>query len=178
MQPIANPIEMAFTPEDAAERAGLTVADLRDALATYVRSILSGDSPYDRYLAGETNALTEQQRAGLKLFRGKAQCVVCHMGQNLTDERFHNTGAGKTEDPGRAGKFKTPGLREVARSGPYMHDGSIATLTGVIEFYDKGGEAKRGQLDPDIGKLNLTGSEKKALLAFLEALNGQVRHGL
>ena len=178
LQPIANPLEMASTPEAAALRVSLTVTELRNALATYVRSIVSGNSPYDRYLAGETTALSTIQLAGLQLFRGKAQCIACHMGPNLTDERFHNTGAGNATDLGRAGKFKTPGLREAARTAPYMHDGSIATLAEVIDFYDQGGAPKRGELDPDIVKLNLSAGEKQALLAFLEALNGQVRHGL
>ena len=91
----------------------------------------------------------EQQ--GLDLFTGKAGCASCHVGPNFTDERYHNTGAGKGEDRGRAavtgreqdrGAFKTPSLREAARTPPYMHDGSLATMEDVIEFYDKGGRDK------------------------------------
>ena len=170
LQPVSNPKEMNLDIETAARRVGLTVAAMRDALASYVRTIVSGDSPYDRYLAGGSGALTAQQRAGLRLFRGKAGCASCHLGPNLTDEKLHDTGIG-------GGAFKTPTLREAARTPPYMHDGSLATLDEAIEFYDKGGKPGPG-LDADIRPLKLNGEEKAALRAFLEALNGTVRDGL
>jgi cytochrome c peroxidase len=185
MQPISNPKEMGMKVGEAAARLGLGETEMRDALASYVRSILSGDAPYDRYLAGDTNALTDEQRSGLKLFRGKAGCTSCHLGPNFTDGAFHNTGIG-WPDEGRAavtgsaadrGAFKTPGLREVARTPPYMHDGSLASLQDVIDYYDKGGN-QNPNLDPEIRKLNLTQTEKAALVAFLHALNGAVRDGI
>jgi cytochrome c peroxidase len=205
LKPIANPIEMDLAVEDAvallrsdagyagkfeaAFEGGPTSERLAFALAAYVRTILSGDSPYDRYLAGDEAALTPAQQRGLALFRGKAACAVCHMGPNLTDERFHNTGVGwkdgKHADEGRAGvtgeeadlgAFKTPPLREVARGGPYMHDGSFETLEDVIDFYDEGGKANPN-LDLDMQRLELTDAEKADLAAFLEALNGTVQEG-
>src|SRR5262249_34781302 len=86
LQPIQNPKELDLTLEEAVSRAGLRLETLQQALATYVRTILSGDSPYDQYLQGDSNALTTAQRLGLRLFRGKAGCAVCHLGPNLTDE--------------------------------------------------------------------------------------------
>ena len=170
LQPISNPKEMDLPVETAARRVGLTREAMRDALASYVRTIVSGDSPYDRFSAGDPAALTAQQRAGFRLFRGQAGCALCHLGPTLTDEKRHDTGVG-------GGAFKTPSLREAARTPPYMHDGSLATLDDVIDFYDKGGKPGPN-LDPDIQPLNLTASEKAALKAFLQALNGTVRDGL
>lgn len=157
--------------------------DLARALACYVRSIRSGGSRFDRYLKlGED--LTPEESEGFMLFRGKGNCTVCHAGPNFSDELFHNTGVawrkGRLPDLGRfivsgraydRGAFKTPTLRDVARTAPYMHDGSVATLEEVIEFYDRGG---RGNpfLDANIGPLRLTAEEKRALIAFLRALTG------
>lgn len=149
---------------EAASRVGIDSSTLRYALASYVRTILSGDAPYDRYLQGDRNALTDQQRLGLKLFSGKAGCVSCHVGPNLTDERFHNTGIGWPVDQGRfnvtkksedRGAFKTPSLQEVALTSPFMHDGSLATLEDVVDFYDKGG-TRNESLDPDVRELRLS----------------------
>jgi cytochrome c peroxidase len=184
--PIQNPKEMDMTLEEIKARVGLSPEELRQALASYVRTILSGDSPYDRYLQGDRDALTERQRLGLRLFRGKASCAVCHFGPNLSDEQFHNTGAGWPRDVGRfavtgreqdRGAFKTPSLREAARTPPYMHDGGLATLEEVIDFYDKGGKLNPA-LDSEIRELKLTLEEKQALLEFLKALSGTVRDGM
>ena len=143
----------------------------------------------DRYLNGDREVLSEQARQGLNLFRGKANCTACHMGPNFTDERFHNTGVawrdGQLLDPGRfavsgketdRGTFKTPTLREIARTAPYMHDGSIATLEEVIEFYNRGGNPNPYR-DPELRPLQLTEEEKKAVAAFLRALSGTVSEG-
>lgn len=205
LQPILNPKEMDLLPDEIAPRAredvrlrarmrsvfgrDVETEDIALALASYVRSILSGDSPYDRFVAGDRSALGEQEQLGLKLFRGKANCVTCHVGTNFSDERFHNTGTGwengKWKDEGRVlvtgrpedrGAFKTPGLREVAGAAPYMHDGSLRTLEEVIDFYDEGGRANP-HLDGDIRKLELTPQEKRALLAFLKSLSGKVSEG-
>jgi cytochrome c peroxidase len=186
LQPIANPLEMASSAHDAAARVGIAEADLRDALAGYVRTILSGNSAFDRYMAGDASAMNAAEQLGLRLFTGKAGCSTCHVGPNFTDERFHNTGAGQSNDPGRAavsgreedrGAFKTPSLRDAASTPPYMHDGSLATLDDVIEFYDQG-RRTGAQLDPEIRPLHLTAAEKAALASFLRALNGTVRDGL
>ncbi len=187
LQPITNPLEMDLPPQEAAARVGLDVAALFRALASYVRTIRAGDSSYDRYVAGDRSALSEEARAGLKVFRGKGNCVVCHVGPNLTDERFHNTGVewnGQAfPDPGRysvtgreedRGAFKTPTLREVARRPPYMHNGSLAALEEVVNFYDKGGN-RNPNLDPEIRPLGLTATEKAALIALLRALTGTVQ---
>ena len=164
--------------------------DLGRALASYVRTILSGDSPVDRYMYGSGEGLSDQARRGLRLFRGKARCANCHFGHIFTDEDFHNTGVawsdGEWLDDGRfevtgeetdRGRFKTPTLREVARTAPYMHDGSIATLEDVVEFYDRGGNSNP-YLDPQVRPLRLTGDEKRALLAFLRSLSGEVQEGI
>lgn len=192
LQPIVNPLEMDLPLEEALARLRPevnTVEELSHALASYVRTILSGDSPYDRYVAGDRAALNAIELEGLRLFRGKANCVACHLGPNLTDELFHNTGIGFRDgsfaDPGRfrvtqnprdRGAFKTPTLRGIAERAPYMHDGSLATLEDVIEHYDRGGIANP-HLDEEIRPLHLTAPEKRALAAFLGALTGPVRHG-
>lgn len=174
---------------DAAFGGSITAANLGRALASYVRSILSGDSRVDRFTAGETGALTGEEREGLRVFRGKGNCVSCHFGPTFTDERFHNTGvawrSGSVTDEGRfaasgrpedRGAFKTPTLREVSRTGPYMHDGSIATLGEVIGFYDRGGIANPHR-DAELRPLHLVPAEKQALEAFLRALSGTVTEG-
>lgn len=170
LQPIENPKEMDLPATVAASRVGLSVTAMQEALASYVRTILSGGSAYDRFAAGDDSALTQVQRAGLRLFRGKAGCSSCHVGPNFTDERLHATGLGN-------GAFKTPSLRDAARTPPYMHDGSLATLADVINFYDQGGKP-HPRLDPEMRRLNLSTEEKRALVEFLSALNGTIRDGL
>ena len=163
--------------------------DLAHALAAYVRTILAGDSPYDRYLFGKPDALSARELAGLRLFRGKANCSACHSGSMFSDEQFHNTGIawrdGRWLDEGRAivteqqadrGKFKTPTLREVVRTAPYMHDGSLATLEDVVNFYANGGR-KNPYLDSELHPLKLTDDDKDALAAFLRSLTGRVIEG-
>jgi cytochrome c peroxidase len=204
LQPIQNPKEMATELADVIERlkndatydslfhkvfgSSPEVRSLSFALASYVRTLLSGNSAYDRYEAGEKTALTSQQREGLRLFRGKARCATCHSGSNFTDEEFHNTGVAwnrrTREEPPRGtgrglvtglrqdqGKFKTPTLRDIEVTGPYMHDGSLKSLQEVLNFYDGGGHPNAG-LDSDIRPLHLTAAEKNALSAFLKALTG------
>jgi cytochrome c peroxidase len=206
IQPIQNPKEMDLTLDEAVARLAaaprypelfrrafgreLNAADLGRALATYVRTILTGDSPYDRYIQGEGAALSPAARRGLTIFRGKGNCGVCHLGPNLTDEEFHNTGVAwrsdRFADDGRyqvtrrekdQGAFKTPTLREVARTPPYMHDGSLATLEAVVDYYDRGGN-RNPQVDPELRPLGLTGEEKQALVEFLRSLNGALREGM
>lgn len=186
VQPLQNPKEMDLPLAEVTFRTGLPLEQVQQALAGYVRTILSGDAPYDRYLGGDRDALTTEQRLGLRLFRGKAGCTSCHLGPNLTDERFHNTGIAWPRDEGRytvtkndrdRGAFKTPSLREAARTPPYMHDGSLKTMEAVIDFYDQGGKPNPA-LDAEIRELRLSAEEKAALAAFLRALNGTVRDGL
>jgi cytochrome c peroxidase len=157
---------------------------IAQALATFVRSRLSGNSAFDRFLTGDASALGPEERRGLELFSGRARCARCHAGPLLSDEAFHNTGVawqdGRFLDAGRAavtgkhadrGAFKTPTLREIARTAPYMHDGSLARLGDVIEFYDRGGRPNPN-LDSEIRPLRLTAADKAQLQAFLRALNG------
>ncbi len=127
-----------------------------------------------------------EAEAGLRLFVGKANCIVCHNSPNFTDERFHNTGvawrggvfidsgrAAVSMSPGDLGAMKTPSLRKVALTAPFMHDGSVATLEDVIDFYVRGG-SENPQLDPEIKQLTLTDAEKRNLIAFLGSLTGDV----
>jgi cytochrome c peroxidase len=159
------------------------IEDIARAIATFERTILSGNSSYDRYIAGDKTALTSEQIHGLEVFK-KSHCNACHAGFNFTDGTFTNIGVAMDADipdPGRYdvtkvksdyGSFKVPTLREVSRTSPYMHDGSIETLSEVIEFYDKGG-IPNSNLHPLMKPLHLTDIEKKDLVLFLESLNGE-----
>ena len=133
----------------------VTTDNLAKAIASFERTLLSGNSKVDRFRASEYNALTKEARQGLWIFESRGGCWKCHSGPNLTDELFHNTGVGYGKpgrDEGRFGitgksddkfGFKTPTLRGVANTAPYMHDGSIKTLREVVEFYNKGGAHRR-----------------------------------
>ena len=181
LEPILNPKELGMTAAEVERRTGLKIADVTAALASYVRTIRSGDSRFDRYVSGNQRALNDLEKAGLAIFRGKARCSTCHAGPNFTDENFHNTGIawrdGQLADQGAGeGKFKVPTLREVARTAPYMHDGSLATLEDVVDYYDRGGNPNPG-LDEDLRPLHLDAGEKQALVAFLRSLSGNIREG-
>jgi cytochrome c peroxidase len=189
LQPIANPRELGLSRAELERRAGIPSADVAVALAGYVRTIRSSDSRYDQYQAGQRGALNGVEQAGLEIFRGKGQCAGCHGGPNLTDDQFHNTGvswrSGRFADEGRFvisqdprdhGAFKTPTLREVALTGPYMHDGSLKSLEDVVEFYSQGGH-RNPYLDPRVRTLGLSRGEADALVAFLKTLNGRVTAG-
>jgi cytochrome c peroxidase len=194
--PVQNPDEMglaltAFTArlnqsgvyrrEFAAVFADFpSAATAARALASYVRAQRAGNAPYDRYRAGDTSALRADAIRGLSVFRGRANCSSCHSGPNYTDERFHNTGVSwgsgdagrygvtaRTED---AGRFKTPTLRQLRFTGPYMHDGSFDDLAAVIDFYDRGGNGNP-RLDPEVRPLHLTALERRDLVAFLLSLS-------
>jgi cytochrome c peroxidase len=190
LKPIEDPNEMDLAVEEAAKRVGVSPTNIARALASYVRSIMSGDAPYDRFINGDGSSLTMDAQVGLQVFRGKGNCSACHIGPNFTDERVHNTGiawpsAGTTGsflDDGHAavsnrpedrGAFKTPTLREVERSAPYMHDGSLASLDDVVDYYDRGGN-RHALLDPEVRPIGLTATEKHALVAFLRSLSGHM----
>jgi cytochrome c peroxidase len=166
----------------------LNAEGVAKAIAAYVRMILSGNAPYDRFQAGDKNALSPAARRGLRHFEGKSHgrgCISCHAGFNFTDEGYHNIGVGmdrQNPDLGRytvtkkerdRGAFKTPTLRDVATHPPYMHDGSLKTLTDVVAFYNKGGH-RNPWLSPAVVPLNLTAAEQADVVAFLEALTGEV----
>ncbi len=160
------------------------------ALASFVRSILSGNSRFDRFVYGDRAALTEEEQRGLEIFGGKGRCSTCHIGPTLSDERFHNTGVafvdGRFKDDGRfgvtgreadRGAFKTPTLRDAARTAPYMHDGSFATLEEVVDFYAAGGRPNPW-LDADIRPLGIDAADRRALVAFLRTLSGEIVEGV
>ena len=162
----------------------ITIDRVAKAIATFERTIQSGNAPYDRYKAGNQNAMTPRQIHGMNIFIDKAKCDKCHEGINFTSNSYANLGIGMdkpkpdlgrytvTKDPKDWGAFKTPTLREVERTAPYMHDGSLKTLEEVVDFYDKGGRPNKN-LDERMKKLNLTAVEKKDLVEFLKALSGE-----
>jgi cytochrome c peroxidase len=166
---------------------GISLERLAAALASFQRTLVAGDAPVDRVLVlGDSGALSPAARRGFALFQGKGACVICHEPPHFTEERFHNTGVAWNgsayRDSGRysvtrrsedLGAFKTPTLRNVARTAPFMHDGSIATLEEVVAFYDRGGNPNP-QLDPALRPLRLTAGERDDLVAFLGALTGPV----
>lgn len=183
----AEYFEEAFgTPEITKEHVARAIAD-------YERTRVSGNSAFDRWQAKRFEddytggILSEKAQKGWELFHNKAECNQCHLGQNFTDGLFHNLGigwdekAGKMADVGRyevskkdedMGAFKTPGLREVTKHAPYMHDGSIKTLREVVEHYNKGGHPNP-HLSPKIRKLNLTDDEIDAIVEFMKSLDGE-----
>lgn len=197
--PIHNPIEMGETLENVVRKldaipgyrtqfqrvfgTGVTTEGIARAIAAFERTVVSGPSPYDRYLAGDKRAMTASAARGLNLFKGKAHCSPCHSGPAFSDQSFHNLGVGNlapkpdigreavTKDSRDRGRFKTPGLRNVTLTYPYLHDGSEKTLAAVVDFYDRGGNPNPN-LDPLILPLDLSAKEKKDLVAFLEALTG------
>ncbi|MCS6924847.1 MAG: methylamine utilization protein MauG [Candidatus Binatia bacterium] len=235
ISPLTNPVEMGNPSigyvvdkvrklpgyEDefrAAFGTGVSVATLGKALASYQRTLLSGNAPFDRwYFAGEAEAVSEEAKAGFAIFTGKGRCVSCHLiGEHaalFTDHAFHNTGVAHlplipektvevdlgsgfvvrlprtqldqvllppekdlgryevTLDPADLWRYKTPSLRNVALTAPYMHNGVLLTLDEVIDYYDRGGTGAEGQ-DPRIAPLGLTPEEKRALVAFLHSLTG------
>jgi cytochrome c peroxidase len=199
--PMANPIEMGNTHEAIVDKlkgiAGyralfakafgsdeITIDATAKAIACFERTVLSGNAPYDRYKRGEKKAMTPQQVRGMSIFIDKAKCDQCHEGANFTLNAYANLGVGTdkpdpdvgryavTKDPRDWGAFKTPTLREIEHTAPYMHDGSLKTLEEVVEFYDKGG-IKNKNLDEKIKPLHLTYQDKKDLVAFLKALSGE-----
>lgn len=145
------------------------------AIAAYEATLVSADSPFDRYeWSGDESALTPEARAGLRHFRGKAGCTLCHTGTNFSDEQLHDLGVGSpATDDGGARRFKTPSLRNVAATAPYMHDGSLASLEEVVRFYEQGGGGRPGPA-PQLRPLRLTDEERRELVAFLESLTGSI----
>jgi cytochrome c peroxidase len=184
------------------------------AIAAFLRTIVSRDSPFDRFVAGDRGALDPFAQAGLRLFVGKARCITCHNGPLFSDEAFHNIGvptmgaaddgrwkdippllasamssatpwsdapdsgrlAGLTNPPPEEtrGQFRTPSLRGVAQSAPYMHNGWFSDLRSVVDHYDwGGGMPASGQLDRQLVPLHLTDQEKEQLVAFLHSLTGE-----
>jgi cytochrome c peroxidase len=199
--PMANPIEMGNTHDAIVTKLKqiegyrpmfqrsfgtpeITIDHVAKAIATFERTVLSGNSPYDRYQVGQKKAMTPQQVRGLDVFVNKAKCDQCHEGINFTTNAYHNLGVGMdkpdpdvgryvvTKDSKDWGAFKTPTLREIANTAPYMHDGSLQTLDDVVEFYNKGGIPNKN-LDEKLKPLRLSEQDKRDLVAFLKALSGE-----
>jgi cytochrome c peroxidase len=195
-QPIENPLEMDLALSEAVARVAAdasyvegfqkaygeapSAVSLQKALASFVRSVVSSNSPYDRHLRGDDSDFGPQRKRGEELFLSeKAECFHCHPSGSLSNEGFFNNGSyvaggdtGREQISGRVGdlgKFKVPGLRNIAATAPYMHDGSVATLEDVIEHYAAGG---RGDptTDPLIKPLSLSSEDKADLLEFLHSL--------
>jgi cytochrome c peroxidase len=199
---------------------GITMDTLGASIAAYERTLLSGNSPFDRWhFGGDTDALSVSEQRGFELFTGKAGCAACHqIGPDsalFTDGKFHDTGRGYaktmgiepegfdvrlaagdfvrphrkdvesftspiandlgrfevTRDPKDRWAFKTPGLRSVARTGPYMHDGSLTSLKDVVDYYARGGDYSPNKSEL-IKQLDLSDEEKRDLVSFLESLTG------
>lgn len=228
-QPLVNPVEMAFPSHDelikklraipeykkafkeAAGTEEFTIDQVAQAIASFERTLITLESPFDQFIAGKEDAISPEAKRGFELFQGKARCITCHEVNRtypfFTDNKYHNIGVamhGKnfaelarkaTKGPDTAklgheegaselgrylvskqtkdtGAFKTSNIRNIELTAPYMHDGSLTTLEEVIEFYNKGGEPNP-YLDGGIRPLNLTGQEKKDLVAFLKSLTSK-----
>lgn len=232
LKPIENPVEMAETHENVVAKlqsikgyrtlfqqvfgTNVNMQGIVNAIAAYERTVISTNSPFDKFLLGNEKAMSEAALRGMQLFKGKARCILCHTGPNFTDNDFHNLGVGITEVEGKDlgklaqrlareaaekemgldtlaltkaefselgryivtlqpkdhGAFKTPTLRSITETAPYMHDGRLQTLEEVIDFLDQGGH-KNPDLSPLMQPLGLTKEEKADLLAFLKALKGE-----
>lgn len=160
---------------------GITEINIARAIATYERTVVSGLAPFDAWIDGNDGAISDAAKRGFALFNAKADCAACHSGWNFTDDSFHDIGL-ETDDMGRAKivpdvvkmerAFKTPGLREISRRGPYMHNGSLKTLEEVVEHYDQAGIARPSRSEA-IKSLSLTTQEKADLVAFMHTLNSR-----
>ena len=172
--------EAAF--ENSDDRT-VSAKNLSRALATFQRALTYGETAVDRFRASEYSALSREARQGMWIFESRGMCWKCHNGENFSDEKFHNTGVSfdqadrdvgrfdVTEKESDRFKFKTPGLRGVALTAPYMHDGSEATLKDVVEFYNRGGAPNDPNLDADMKPLKLSETEVGYLVEFLKAMS-------
>src|SRR3954454_4334714 len=161
---------------------GLKPGTLAQAIATYERTVVSEQAPFDLWVAGNEKAISEEAKRGFVLFNTKAQCAACHEGWNFTNDGFQDIGLASA-DVGRGEfmpgvikmkhAFKTPGLREIARRGPYMHDGSLATLENVVDHYDRGGVDRPSRSDL-MKPLGLTVQEKSDLVVFMNTLTSNL----
>lgn len=197
--PIEHPDEMGETLDNIAERiaakidyvrafaeafpndARVTSGNILKAIAAFQRTIVSPPTRFDRWIAGEDDALSDEERAGFDIFTGRGQCTACHSGFAFTDYSFHDIGL-PTGDLGRGPvlgvpqinhAFKTPGLRELAWTAPYMHNGSLATLEEVIRHYESGGIDRPSRSKDMPSGLDLSDDERLALVAFLGTLSSE-----
>lgn len=196
--PIQNPIEMGNTHEVMIRTVEdipgyveefktvfgttpITVDQVAQAIAAFERTIVTTDSPFDRYMKGDDTAMTRLEQQGLEIFNGKGHCTACHWGGNFSDGRFHNLGVqpsgsakpdegrmAVTKNPTDMGAFKTPTIRDVAKRPPYLHNGSEKTVEAVAVLYNKGGGSEDANIDPLMVPLGLSKAEIKALVAFMD----------
>lgn len=195
--PIENPVEMGNTHQAMIQTVGgipgyreeflavfgtspITIDQVADAIAAFERTVVTTDSPFDRYAEGDGGAMTRLEKQGLEIFNGKGHCSACHWGGHFSDGRFHNLGVAQadpskpdqgrydvTHDPDDMGAFKTPTVRDAALRPPYLHHGSEKTLEDVVRLYNLGGGPDDANLDPLMVPLQLTEGEIKALVAFM-----------
>lgn len=195
--PIQNPMEMNQTLDGLVETVEgiegyqpmfdevfdgkINAENIAKAIAAFERTIIVDDTKHDRFIAGDNDALTEQEKFGMEIFVTKGNCLTCHSGPNFTDNNYHHVGI-DSDDPGRydvtqeeedMGKFRTMGLRGIAATAPYMHDGRFDTIEEVVDYYDRGGDGHVNQSE-FIQPLGLTEEEKEALVAYLHAISGDV----
>ena len=197
--PITSPDEMNLTGEELLERLngvteyralfekaypgeGITLDTVAKAIATFERTLVSAQAPFDRWVAGDESAISPSAKRGFELFATKARCAECHSGWRFTDDSFHDIGL-PDADLGRASvlpeielmqhAFKTPTLRNVARRAPYMHDGSERDLDAVIELYVAGGREKRPSLSTQLEPVDLSRTERRDLIEFLRTLTSE-----
>jgi cytochrome c peroxidase len=172
--------------EKAYPGQGVSKETVAKALASFERTIVSTTAPFDRWRKGDAKAVNESAKRGFALFTGKANCSLCHQGFDFSDHGFHNIGVKSltgTDDEGRfahrkikvlKGAFKTPTLRDIELTAPYMHNGMYKTLDEVVEHYDRGGDVK-DNLSPNMKPLGLSVQEKHDLVAFMSTLTGDPR---
>lgn len=161
---------------------GISENTITLSIATYERTVVSGWAPFDRWIEGDSDAISEAAKRGFELFIGEAECVACHTGWNFTDNQFHDIGL-PTDDIGRAEfdpydvearfAFKTPGLRNISLRAPFMHNGSVETMADVIVHYSTGG-IQRPSLSPQMVDFELTPQDISDLVAFLDTLTEEV----
>jgi cytochrome c peroxidase len=154
------------------------------ALAAFLRALKGGNAPWDKFEQGDKKAVSSQARRGREVFENVAHCTLCHVPRLYTDAQFHAVGAGASEDHGRMdatkdpkddGKFKTPTLRDIAKTAPYFHDGSIKTLDEAIDFVLGGGK-QVPNFDEKLKPVKLSAKDRAALKAFLESLSGSATY--
>ena len=159
---------------------GITKDTIAQAIASFERTIVSTEAPFDRWVKGDQTAISAAAKRGFDLFEGKGHCSTCHTGYRFTDDGFHNIGL-KDNDPGRfkvvqipitKGAFKTPSLRDVEKTAPYMHNGAYKTLEEVVKHYVRGGDDK-SNLSPNFKRADLTKSEIADVVEFLKTLTGK-----
>ncbi len=160
---------------------GIVAKTIGKALAAFERTVVSSESAFDRWLKGVDGVMSESAQRGFGLFKGKANCIACHDGFNFSDNGFHNIGLKNVKDMGRykikpvkvlKGAFKTPTLRDITLTAPYMHNGAYTTLEEVVDHYNAGGFKNAGTLDPNMKPLNLSKKERQDVVEFMKSLTG------